>query len=294
MTEQTCILVTGATGNVGSVLVKKLLDFEGIKVRAAVRSLSKAASYQDLGVEAVEMDLTKPDTITTAFTGVQKVFILTPFTPNFDELTRSLCEAATQAGTVEHIVKLSVMGASDKSPLDTSRRHYQSEKHIEATGIPYTFIRPTAFAQQLTGIFPWVYRRGEDSFYLPIGDAKVAWLDTRDIATVAAQALATPGHEGKVYQLTGPTAVSCPEIATMISEATGRTMNYVDMPEESYKQRMSESGLTEHQVGQMSIIYRDMKDGWLAHVSDDFEKVVGRKGTLFAEFVRDSVEIWKA
>ena len=294
MTEQTCILVTGATGNVGSVLVKKLLDFENIKVRAAVRSLSKAADYQALGVEVVEMDGTQPDTVTTAFAGVHKAFIVTPATTDFNELTRTLCEAATKAGTVKHIVKQSVIGASDESPLHVSRMHHQSEKHIEATGIPYTFIRPTAFAQQFTGIFPWVYRRGDDCFYLPIGDGKVAWLDIHDIATVAVHSLTTFGHEGKVYNLTGPTPVSGAEIAAMISEATGKKINYVDMSEQSYRTRMLECGLDEHGIDQMLIIYRDMKEGWLAHVSEDFEKVMDRKGRLFSEFVHSYVDVWQS
>lgn len=293
MTESTCILLTGATGNVGSLLVKKLIDLENIKVRAAVRDLSKAREYQALGMEVVEMDMTKPDMVAAAFAGMQKAFILTPVVQNFDELTRILCDAATKAGTVQHLVKLSVGGASDKSLLDFSRQHYQSEKYVEATGIPYTFIRPTAFAQQLTGIFPWIYRCGDDSFYLPIGAAKVAWLDVRDIATVAAHTLTTPGHEGQVYNLTGTTAVSCPEIAAAISEATGKKMNYVDTPEDSYKRRMLEYGLDQHGAEQMSIIYRDMKDGWLAHVSEDFEKVMGRKGTPFSNFVQDYVDVWQ-
>ena len=293
MAEQTCILVTGATGNVGSVLVKKLVAGENIKVRAAVRSLSKGKDYQDLGVEVVEMDMTKPDTVIAAFAGVDKAFMLTPASPNFAQLTRTLCEAATKAGTVKQIVKQSVIGASDRSPLNLSRLHYQSEKQVEATGIPYTFIRPTAFAQQFTGIFPWVYRRGDRCFYLPIGDAQVAWLDVRDIATVAVCALTTPGHQGKIYNLTGSTPVSGTEVAAIISDTTGEKMNYVDMPEESYQKRMSECGLDRDGIAQMSIIYRDMKEGWLAHVSEDFEQVTGKKGTPFSEFVRDYADVWQ-
>ncbi len=293
MTESTCILVTGATGNTGSVLVKKLAEMENIKVRAAVRSASKAMDYQALGVEVVEMDMTKPDTIAAAFVGIHKAFFLTPFTPNADEITRTLCEAAKAAGTVTHIVKQSVMGAREESPLLGSRLHYKSEKYIEASGIPYTFIRPTAFAQQFTGIFPWVYRRGEDTFYLPIGDAKVAWLDLRDIVTVAVRAFTTPGHEGKVYNLTGPVAVSCAEVAALIGEATGQEMKYADVPPESYKTRMLESGLDEATAAQMTIIYGDMKDGWLGYVSDGFETAIGHKGTTFAEFVRDYADVWR-
>jgi uncharacterized protein YbjT (DUF2867 family) len=208
-------------------------------------------------------------------------------------MTRIFCEAAVTAGTVRHIVKQSVGGAKEESALQVSREHFRSEKHIEATGIPYTFIRPTAFAQQFTGIFPWVYQKGENAFYLPIGDARVAWLDVRDIATVAVQALTTEGHEGKIYMLTGPTAVSCNEIAGLITEATGKPMRYVDMPAEEYKAHMRDCGCEQAWIDQMSIIYGDMKDGWLGHVSEDFEKVMRRLGTTFRQFAQDHKESWQ-
>ena len=293
MTKET-ILVTGATGNVGSVLVEKLLALDNFNVRAAVHSVSKAKSLQELGAQVVEMDFNSLESVTTALTGVDKVFFLTPAVPNFDKFTQTVCDAAVQVGTVKQIVRQSVIGASKDSPLILSQMHFQSEKLIEATGIPYTFIRPTAFAQQLTGIFPWVYRQGESSFYLPIGEAKVAWLDARDIATLAAEVLTNPEpHQGKAYHLTGSTPVSGSEAADKISFVTGKTITYVDEPIEAYQKRMAQVGANEMTIGQMSIIYGDMKEGWLGTVINDFEEVMGKPATPFAQFVSDYAQVWQ-
>lgn len=294
MQTQTRILLTGATGNIGTELVKKLAATDNVLVRAAVRSAHKADTIRALGAEVVEMDMRNPKTFPAAFHEVHKVFILTPFTNDFDEMTRTLCDAAVQAGTVTYIVKQSVIGAREEAPLHASRLHARAEKYIEATGIPFTFIRPTAFAQQFAGGFPWLYQQGDDTFYLPIGEGKVAWIDVRDIATLAAHSFTTPGHEGKIYNITGPAPVSCAEVAEMVSSVTGRSMTYVDMPMETYTQRMAAFGADQYTIDQMTIIFGDMKEGWLAHVSNEFEQATGQKSIPFADFVRDYAAVWKA
>lgn len=291
--EQTRVLVTGATGNIGTVLVEKLAAVESVVVRAAVRSPHKAEPLRALGAEVVEMDMDNPATFAAAFQDVHKAFILTPFTTTFDETTRDLCKAAVDAGSVTHLVKQSVIGARADAPLDASRQHDRAEQHIVTTGLDYTFIRPTAFAQQFAGTFPWIYRRGDNTFSLPIGDGKVAWIDVRDIATLAAHCLTVPGHEGKTYNITGPAPLSCTEIAALVSEAAGRTITYVDVPMDEYKVRMASLGADTYTIGQMEIIFGDMKEGWLAHVSNDFEQATGQPSTPFDVFVRDYADVWK-
>ena len=112
--HETTILVTGATGNIGTELVKQLSvhnEVRNVRVRAAVRSINKAAKMKDSGVEFVEIDYAKPATLSEAFIGVDKVFLNTPFQPDIAELTSNMVAEAAKSGTVEHIVKLSVLGA---------------------------------------------------------------------------------------------------------------------------------------------------------------------------------------
>ncbi|HEY9821177.1 MAG TPA: NmrA family NAD(P)-binding protein [Candidatus Sericytochromatia bacterium] len=143
MTET--ILVMGATGNVGSQVVKQLAD-AGANVRAAVRSPRKAESLKSEKVSLTEFDTDKPETVEAAFQGVDKVFLLTPLVPNMVELSANLVEAAKKAG-VKHIIKSSGMGAEVEPGITLTRWHREAEKAIEASGIAFTFVRPNGFMQ---------------------------------------------------------------------------------------------------------------------------------------------------
>src|SRR4028119_592996 len=199
------ILVMGATGNVGSQVVKQLAD-TGANVRAAVRSQRKAESLKSEKVSLTEFDTDKPETIEAAFQGVHKVFLLTPLVPNMVELSANLVAAAKKAG-VKHIIKSSGMGAEVEPGITLTRWHRAAEKAIEASGIAFTFVRPNGFMQNYAN-FNGATIKTQNTFYLPVGDGKVSYIDTRDIAAVAVAALTQDGHEGKAYEVTGLEAIS--------------------------------------------------------------------------------------
>jgi uncharacterized protein YbjT (DUF2867 family) len=144
MTET--ILVTGGTGTVGSEVVKQLLSAKGERgkqdmvVKAAARSANNS-TFKDLGVQVVQLDYNKPDTLSAALIGIDKLFLLTPFQSNMVELTSNLVNEAKKAG-VKYIVKQSVLGADVEPGIIPTRLHRQAEKIIEESGIPFTFLRP--------------------------------------------------------------------------------------------------------------------------------------------------------
>lgn len=236
------ILVLGATGNVGSQVVQQLSG-TGANVRAAVRSPGKADALKRDGVALTEFDTNKPETIEAAFQGVDKAFFLTPLVPNMIELSGSLVEAAKKAG-VKHIVKSSGMGAEVEPGITLTRWHRATEKTIEASGIAFTFVRPNGFMQNYAN-FNGKTIKTQNAFYLPMGDGKVSHIDARDIAAVAVAALTQDGHEGKAYAITGPQAISNQEIAEMISQVVGRTINYIDVPEDVARSEMKQSAMPE-------------------------------------------------
>ncbi|MBA3924579.1 MAG: SDR family oxidoreductase [Nostocaceae cyanobacterium] len=284
------ILVLGATGNVGSQVVKGLVE-AGANVRAAVRSLQKAAALKSDKVSLAEFDTEKPETFDTTFADVEKVFLITTLIPNLVEVQTNLVAAAKKAG-VKHIVKLSGMGAEIEPGVTMTRWHRAVEKAIEASGMSYTFVRPNGFMQNYSN-FSGQTIKAQNAFYLPMGDGKVSHIDVRDIASVAAVALTQDGHAGKAYEVTGPTAISNAEIAEIISTVVGRKIDSVDVPEDTARQEMQKSGMPDSLVDANLELYGIYKAGYAAEVTSVVEQVTGKKAISFEQFAQDSVAAFK-
>ena len=284
------ILVMGATGNVGSQVVKQLAD-TGANVRAAVRSPRKAESLKSERVSLTEFDTDKPETVEAAFQGVDKVFLLTPLVPNMVELSANLVAAAKKAG-VKHIIKSSGMGAEVEPGITLTRWHREAEKAIEASGIAFTFVRPNGFMQNYAN-FNEATIKTQNTFYLPVGDGKVSYIDTRDIAAVAVAALTQDGHEGKAYEVTGLEAISNQEIAEIISQIVGRKINYVDVPEDAARSEMKQSGMPDVLIDMTMELYELYKAGYASDVTPTVEQVTGKKPISFVQFANDYAEAFK-
>jgi uncharacterized protein YbjT (DUF2867 family) len=177
------ILVTGATGTVGSEVVKQLLSakvergYEDMIVKAAARSANDS-TFRNLGVQALELDYNKPDTLSAALSGVDKLFLLTPFQSNMVDLTSNLVNEAKKAG-VKYIVKQSVLGADDaEQAITPSRLHRQAEKVIEESGIPFTFLRPNFFMQNFVTFYS-NFIKTQGAFYVPAGSKIMLALSSR-------------------------------------------------------------------------------------------------------------------
>jgi len=282
----TTILVTGPTGTIGSQVVKALLGKPGVTVKAAVRPGSKAVLPS--GVTAVDFDYDAPATIAKAVTGVDALFLLTPFVPNQVELGKRLVDAAKAAG-VRHIVKLSAIGADSEPGIQLGRWHREVERYIEASGIAYTFLRPNGFADNFIGYYP---PQKDGNIYLPFGTGAVSFIDARDVGAAAAAVLTSPGHEGKAYDLTGPAAITADEAAKALSQATGKPIRYVDVPEDAARKAMADAGAPGWMVSAMMELHGICKAGWAGAVTDTVEKLTGAKARSFAEFARHHAAKW--
>jgi len=281
------ILVTGATGNVGSQVVQQLIASE-ITPRVAVRSMNKAESLKKAGAEPVEMDLDRPETIQPALAGVDKVFLVSPFVPNMVELTAILIEAAKRA-SVQHIVKLSALA---QPGIALSKWHEKMENAIASSDIPFTFLRPNGFMQNFVNAMAGTIK-ADNAFYLNVGDGKVSFVDTRDIASVAVAALTTSGHEGQSYTITGSKALSHTQAAAILSQVLGRTINYVDVSDDKVRQGMQGAGMPEPIVNALLELYASYKAGLAAEISPVVEQVTGKTPISFEQFVQDYAEVWR-
>jgi uncharacterized protein YbjT (DUF2867 family) len=209
------LLVTGATGHVGSPLVREL-DTRGAAFRVLVRDPARAVSVPQR-VERVIGDLEEPATLTRALDGVERLFLLVPGT-GLDHTAHAI--AAARVAGVRHIVYLSSYAVIGDPIPPMGRWHHQREQLIRASGIPATFLRPCGF---MTNTYDWLPTLREAGYVLdPIGPGRAAPIDPADIAAVAALTLTQDGHEGKEYLLTGGDTFTVAEQVQILAKALGR------------------------------------------------------------------------
>jgi len=205
--------------------------------------------------------------------------------PNQTEVTNAFVDAAKRAGG-RHIVKLSAIGADASPPYTFGKWHAAADRHVRESGLAFTFLRPNSFMQNFMNYFP----PRDGTIYLPWGNGKASLVDTRDIATVADEALTSDGHEGKTYTLTGPAALGIAEVASILSEVAGREIHYVDVPESAARDGMLQAGLPQWQVEPLLELHAANKQNRWTAVTADVEKVTGNPATAFAQFARDDAD----
>jgi uncharacterized protein YbjT (DUF2867 family) len=294
---QESILVTGATGNIGSEVVRQLSSTApAVNIKAAVHSAQNIKKVKEEGdrVEVVLIDYNKPETLKEALNQVDKLFLLTPDVPNAPELASNMVIEAKKAG-IRHIVKQSVMGADLEADVGIMRLHRQAEKIIEQSGIPFTFLRPNEFMQNFVN-FHSPSIKNNNAFYLPLEDAKVSIVDVRDIAAVAVKSLTEDRngkHDNKTYLITGPEALSYHQAAEILSNATDKKISYVNISEEEARGAMKEMGMSDWIINTISELYDYFRKGNASQVTSAVEEVTGRKPISFSQFAKDHASAFR-
>jgi uncharacterized protein YbjT (DUF2867 family) len=277
------ILVTGASGTVGSEVLKQLRE-QGAEVRAAFHSAEKAARAQKQGIDSVVLDYADRASTAAALKGVDNVFLLGPTVPNQSELESNVVEEAKKAG-VRHIVKLSVLDAAGEK-YTFAKWHRAVEKTIERSGLQYTFLRCNEFMQNTLTYYVGTIK-SEGAFYLPTKDSKNSVIDVRDIAAVAVKVLTASGHENKVYELTGPEALSHEQIAQKLSAAVGKQIKYVDISPAAFKEGAVAAGIPGWYAEALLNLYQSYLAGGAQQVTRDVERVTGKGPRSFDQFARE-------
>jgi uncharacterized protein YbjT (DUF2867 family) len=277
------ILVTGATGSNGTEIVKRLATGH-VPVRAMVRHLDRANAIALPHVEVVQGDFDRPTTLLTALAGVERAFLLTSSSERAQAQQIAFVDAARRSG-VAHIVKLSQFGADAHSPGRFQRYHAAVEAALHASGIAYTLLRPNLFMQGLFNFRATIATH--NAFYAAAGDAKVSAVDVRDISEVAVAALTESGHEGKIYELTGPQALTHAEMAECLSRALGRQVAFVDIPPETMRDALLGVGFPVWQADGLLEEYALYRRGEAAPVTSGVQDAIGKAPRSFQAFARD-------
>ncbi|MEU9713957.1 NAD(P)H-binding protein [Streptomyces sp. NPDC047976] len=213
------ILVTGATGNMGSALLKELHAHGAGPLRGLTRDAARAV-FPD-GVEAVEGDFAEPATLEPALKGVRSLFLVSRLGPDAD-----IIEAARQAG-VEHVVLVSSITVQTHPHLGPAGENLAVEELLKASGMAWTILRPTQFA---SNTLMWAASvRGQETVRAPYAETALPTIHPADIAAVARVALTEPGHRGHTYALTGPEPVSARQQVEAIGAALGREVSFAEI-----------------------------------------------------------------
>ncbi|WP_350301206.1 SDR family oxidoreductase [Peribacillus frigoritolerans] len=272
------ILITGATGNVGREVVRQLKN-EGVLFETASHRKGQGDRY--LNFEDVS-------SISGALEGVDSIFLMRPpQLADANKYFRPFIEEAIKQ-KVNHIVFLSVLGA-DKNKIVP---HAKIEKLIIESNIPYTFLRPSFFMQNLLTQHGEELRKKHD-IYVPAGKGKTSFIDVRDIGVAAMKTLLNKQHIWKAYDLTGNEALSYQEVAEIFSNKTGETFTYSNPSIYEFWKTYRKKGISTDKIVVMIGIYTTAKIGLAKRVTSDLHDILGRAPISFAQFVQDSMSLLK-
>ncbi|MBS8272178.1 SDR family NAD(P)-dependent oxidoreductase [Thalassospira tepidiphila] len=284
------VLITGATGQLGSLVVKHLLDrIPASDIAVSVRKPEKAADLAARGIDVRAGDFNDLALMTTAFKGIETALIISAEDDNATRIKqhRTAVDAAKAAG-VKHIVYTGIVDPKADADFTYSAIHLDTENYIRESGLAFTILRNSFYADLLLAGVPHALETGD--FGAPAGDAKITYIPRNDLAEAAAVVLAKPAdHVNKTYDLTGTRGVTHTEIAGYIANATGKPIKFVDLPAEVHTGILGSLGLPGHLVEALAGLYVGAKKGDYETVSYDFETLVGRKPQSVENFIQTAL-----
>jgi uncharacterized protein YbjT (DUF2867 family) len=284
------ILVTGSTGNVGSHLVRELVT-QHLPFRALVRTSRDAQKLRAQGIETVIGDFAQPEHLRGALQGITRVFLMCSSGPLQSQLEATLINEAKRAG-ICHVVKLSILAADSQSECVFFRWHGQSEEALQASGLDYTFLRPNAFMQSFLRDFASSIAQG-GVFRAPVEDGKISFVDTRDIAAVAAMVLRERGHEGHTYDLTGPGALSYTDVAALLSQHLGKQVQYMSISAQDAQQEMCKQNMPLWLVDGLLALFEFARQGKAAVVSQAVAQVTKRHSRTLEAYLHENIQAFQ-
>lgn len=282
------IIVTGATGRVGSKLVELLLKVSE-PVRVLTRNPQKVASLQAFGASIVLGDFTQLNTLNAALLGCDRLISIPPNTLNQAEQEIQLFKAAKCAG-IRRIVKLSTVKANPESNCHFFRQHAIAEEYLKQSGVSFTILQSNSFMQN----FLWFTHemRTQGTLSLPMQGAKTAPVDIRDVARVAHVVLTRADDEGKTHNITGLEMLSLKDIAEQISVAANKKITYINVSPCDFKRTLLQSGLHEWYAEAIVASWQVASEGQPT-VTNAVAEITGRRPIAFEQFVQNHKHAFK-
>ncbi|WP_127587167.1 SDR family oxidoreductase [Paenibacillus koleovorans] len=280
------ILVTGATGALGSIVVETLLKLvPAANVAVSVRDPQKAEHWKAQGVDVRHGDFNDPESLLTAFQGIDRLLLISSSELQNRAVQHKNAIHAAKANGARFLAYTSLADAQE-SGLSLAPDHQATEVAIRESGIPYAFLRNNWYLENEAGSFQAV--KNGAPWITSAGAGKVGWAARRDYAEAAAQVLAGEGHENAVYELSGPPLTQA-ELASILGTVLNREVALQQVDDETYGSIMSGAGVPVGIIPFLVSIQRGIREGDLDIVSDDFERLLGRPVTPLADVIRQLV-----
>jgi (4-alkanoyl-5-oxo-2,5-dihydrofuran-3-yl)methyl phosphate reductase len=275
-------LITGATGNVGSLVVERLVE-RGHRPRIFVRDLEKARAQYGDRVEIFVGDLADAATLAPALRGTDTFFLVN----SGHDLAARDAEAAkvAQAAGVKRLVKLSSYDAREQN-VGTGVWHADGEAAIRSVGIPFTFVQPSGF---MSNALFWARSiKSEGVVRTATGDGRIPFIHPRDIADVATETMTSRAYVGASLPITGPEALSYAEMTAKIGAVVGKALRFQALTDDEARQQQIAWGAPAPLVEARLSIFRAIREGHLATVTDTVEQVLGRSPITFDQWAKEN------
>jgi uncharacterized protein YbjT (DUF2867 family) len=279
------ILITGATGNIGSQVIPALLE-NGVNVRAYVRNPEKAKQLEAAGVQVFMGDFLDQDALNKAAENVDAILAITPPNPDAVAQGDTILKAALNSGS-PYYLRLSAIGAAADAPTENGKLHYESDKALMESGLTYTILRPHYFMQNMFGSVEAIKSQG--NFYLGMGEGRLGMIDVRDIADCFVSLLLNngEGHKNKIYTPTGSDSINFSQAAESISSHLGKQVNYVPVPPEAVREAILELGWGEWGAQIMVDYSKAYANNWGDFTTTDVKIITGHEARSFDQFTKE-------
>uniref|UniRef100_A0A832G7J6 SDR family oxidoreductase n=1 Tax=Ignavibacterium album TaxID=591197 RepID=A0A832G7J6_9BACT len=281
------ILITGASGHLGGATIDFLLKKNpNAKIKALVRSEEKGKDLKAKGVEIATGDYLNYDSLVNAMKDVDTMLLVSSSTMGDRYSQHANAIKAAKENGVKHIVYTSVLKANPSSKFSAGIDHYKTEEDLIKSGMSYTIMRNTYYADFLPNIIGNAVESG--AIYYSAGNAKVNFALRSEMAEANAVVLANPtAHQNKIYEITSASKYTFDEIADILSEITGKQIKYVDIPVEVLKENIIKFGMPKEVADLMGSIAESMKAGEFDFIDPTLEKLIGRKPTDLKDFLKN-------